>query len=73
MNVPSLHYLLPTTPDYAEPFMGSSFTHALAAVKFGIMQSIFSSPARLPGFLPTMLPRSRVAELKMLCIMGSLF
>ena len=32
------------------------------------MQSIFSSPARLPGFLPTMLPSSRAAELKMLCI-----
>ena len=40
MNVPSLHYLLPTTPDYAEPFMGSSFTHALAAVKFGIIRDL---------------------------------
>src|ERR1700752_4557307 len=37
-------------------------------VDYGIMQSIFSSPARLPGFLPTMLPSSRAAELKMLCI-----
>jgi len=33
------------------------------------MQSIFSSPARLPGFLPTMLHCSRAGELKMLCIM----
>jgi hypothetical protein len=42
---------------------------SVSELLFGIVQSIFSSPARLPGFLPTMLLRSRAAELKMLCIM----
>jgi hypothetical protein len=35
----------------------------------GIMQSIFSSPARLPGFLLPCFPRSHAADLKMLCIL----